>query len=186
MKYKGALSQVAQKIYNLRNWKLTTIAFIVTFILIYTYLDYVIPLKEILNGENYLDLKWGGYSYYEAISFFEKIGKTGRDLYFRSTIFDTIWPLCLSICGILLTPLAFEKKWLILIGAFLTSAFGVFDLFENIGIISMLNTYPDISVGLYSYTNLMTIIKQLFIPIGATTLIIEIIFAIRNFYQKEK
>ncbi len=64
-------------------------------------------------------------------------------------------------------PLAFRSTWLVILSAFFPVMFGVFDLFENVGIILMLNDYPAISRTLVGYSNAMTVTKQLAIQ-GAT------------------
>lgn len=144
---------------------------VITVVLLLIYLDYVEPLRVMLNGDVYLDLRIGGYDLPEAMEFFALIGEEGRNFYTGSTVFDTVWPLCAAVTGFLFSPLVFRAKWLVLLGAFFPVAFGVLDLFENIGLLSMLSTYPDVSSAQVSYSNVFTIAKQTMIP-GATVCVL--------------
>ncbi len=149
---------------QLTNWPLALFMLILTITLFATYNGYVQPLRDLLGEQVYLDIRMGGYEYDEALAFFEFLGAEGRSLYFRTTLFDTVWPLCLAVTGALFAPLAFRSPGLVLASAFFPVMFGVFDLLENIGIFIMLSAFPDISKAAVSYSNLMTVTKQLAIP----------------------
>lgn len=137
---------------------------LVTLILLATYTAYVEPFREALGDDIYLDLKLGGYDIAEVNAFLESIGPEWRAFYVRSTVFDTIWPLGIALSGFLLAPWGLNGNRKILLGMFFPVAFGVLDLFENIGILTMLANYPDISTALVAYSNACTVSKQLMIP----------------------
>ena len=128
-----------------------------------------------------LDIRPGSYNLAEAMNYFETLGETGRAIYVKTTDFDTAWPLCLAVCGLLLAPYAFEKKWQVIGVAFFPLAFGILDFFENIGLLLMINTYPDIGTALITYSSTLTLLKQLMIP-GATLAFfgLPIVILLRN------
>ncbi len=138
--------------------------YLLTFCLFAVYSIYITPLEEMAGGQVHLDIRPGSYDLAEAMNYFETLGEEGRAFYIKTTIFDTAWPLCLAVCGFLLAPYAFEKKWQIVSGAFFPVAFGVLDFFENIGLLLMINAFPDISSSLITYSSTLTFIKQLMIP----------------------
>ena len=162
----NGIEQLHDLIRGWSSWRSALIAFAVTITLFVIYNNYVQPLRDMLGDQVYLDIRVGGYSYEEAVAFFDFLGEEGRALYLRTTVFDTVWPLGVALTGLLFAPLAFRRAWPVLLGALFPVAFGTFDLLENVGLFMMLSAYPDISPALVAYTNVMTVTKQAAIPIA--------------------
>lgn len=140
-------------------WLATLIVFIL-------YMIYVQPLKDFLAPEIYLDLRFDGYDYPEALAFFDDLGQLGRAFYMRSTIFDTIWPLMLALSGYLMARQVFRRPMFVLVFAAGPVAFGLLDLVENIGLFAMNFQYPKFSEDLVTGTNIVTVSKQKLIPVA--------------------
>ena len=154
---------------------------LVTMVLLATYTAYVAPFRTALGDDIYLDLKIGGYDAVEVNRFLESIGPEWRAFYARSTVFDTVWPLGIALSGFLLAPLALRGNWKIGFAMFFPIAFGVLDLFENIGILTMLANYPDVSSSLVAYSNACTVSKQLMIPGAyAASLVLPVLAFVRR------
>ena len=140
-------------------WKQVVGIYAGTLFLIGTYVIFVQPLRDFLDPEIYLDLRPDGYDLPAVMEFFDRLGLLGRAFYVRSTIFDTVWPLAVAVSAWLLAHKTFQRLWLALVVAALPLGFGVLDLLENIGILSMLMLYPEIPEGLVSYSNTLTLAK---------------------------
>ena len=162
--------------------KAANISFLITLILVVSYSFYVQPLKDILGDEPYLDLKIGGYSYDLAIGFFERLGVQGREMYMKTTLFDTIWPLAIAITAILYSIQLF-KGYKKSVAAFFPVAFGILDMVENLGIFSMLYSYPSISPAQVEFTSIFTVTKQITIP---GMVVMSISLPIVQFVRKTK
>jgi hypothetical protein len=130
------------------------------------YMIYVQPLKDFLAPDIYLDLRFDGYDYPEALAFFDGLGQLGRAFYMRSTIFDTIWPLMLALAGYLMARQVFRRPLFVWIFAAGPVAFGLLDLAENIGLFAMNFQYPEFSENLVTGTNIVTLSKQKLIPVA--------------------
>lgn len=137
---------------------------LVTLIVFGLYMIYVQPLKEFLAPDIYLDLRFDGYDYPEALAFFDRLGPLGRAFYMRSTVFDTIWPLMLALAGYLMAHQVFRRRLLVWVFAAGPVAFGLLDLAENIGLLAMNFQYPEFSEDLVAGTNIVTLSKQKLIP----------------------
>jgi hypothetical protein len=62
---------------------------------------------------------------------------------------------------------------------------GLFDYFENIGIIALLNSFPHTSVVLSQITNMFSVLKSAFTTIYFITLnIVLIVFGVTRLLQK--
>lgn len=168
------------------SWRGVITLNLITIVLFSLYGLYVQPLHIFLEGDNYLDLRTDGYDLQEVLVFFERLGQLGRAFYLRSTIFDTIWPLALAFSGFVTARMTFQRWWLVGIFAIGPVAFGVLDLFENIGLVSMNLIYPDIPNGLVSYSNFMTLIKLTMIPLASAAFIGTPIVAVVLAYLQNK
>ena len=132
------------------------------------------------NGMNLLDMMPMGYDLNYVSELFNTLGKNGRETYLTNQIpIDMIYPLLfgLSYCLLLgyflkkLNKLKTPYSYLCL----LPIIAGIFDYLENFGIITMLNTYPDLTNLLVSSTNIFTILKSVSTSLFFINLIIVLI-----------
>lgn len=163
------------------SWRTASLVLVATIVLFVTYLDYIQPLRDYGAGAVHLDIRFGGYSHADVLAYFETLGAEGRRFYAGTTLFDTIWPLGVALCGALWAPLAFRGDRMIVAAAFFPVMFGLLDLFENVGLWTMLAQYPDVSPAVAGIGNAITLVKQAMIP-GATLAIplLPVIAAIRG------
>lgn len=127
-----------------------------------TALFVVVIFPYLSAGVESLDVRLDGYSHAEVMAALEGYGADGRWRYiWISLILDTIFPLlyCSLYAGLIyrfapreaLKPLAY----LPLIG-------GLFDLGENVQIVTMLAQFPEISVTQVEWANRFTLTKFAF------------------------
>ena len=133
------------------------------------------------NGMNLFDMMPTGYSIQYTKTLLETLGIQGRKTYLYSQIpVDMIYPLLFGITYCLLVVYLLNKIKLIekpIIYLSLLPIFaGLFDYLENIGIITMLNFYPDFSSLTSEITNVFTIIKSVLSTI--TFIFLLILFTI--------
>jgi hypothetical protein len=155
--------------------------FIITNLVYAFMLIVTIPKTMILSrGMKLLDMMPTGYSSEYINTLLEALGKDGRDVYLYNQIpVDMIYPMLfgISYCLILayflnkLNKLSSPLFYLCL----LPLIAGLFDYMENIGIITMLISYPDLSHIQTTMTNIFTIIKSIASTIYFVALIIILI-----------
>jgi hypothetical protein len=171
--------------------KKVLILFILTNIVYAIMLTITIPkVMNFSEGMKLLDMIPTGYNVEYVNSLLNTLGEQGRDTYlFNQIPIDMIYPLlfgtsyCLILAYILnkLEKLKGNFFYLCLLPLFS----GLFDYFENIGIITMLNSYPDNSILLTQITNVFSILKSTFTTIYFIILIIFIIaFGLSKLFQK--
>ena len=129
------------------------------------------------NGMKLLDMMPTGYDSEYINSLLEVLGKNGRNAYLYIQLpVDMIYPFlfgisyCLMIGFILKKINEFDSVLYYL--CFLPVIAGISDYFENIGIISMLNNYPDLSGILMNATNYFSIVKSMTTAVFFVALII--------------
>ncbi len=140
--------------------------FIPAMIVYVSMLSYTIPVvEEYSNGKKLFDLSPGGYSYEYAIELLSILGENGRELYLYNQLpLDFLYPGLFAIsCGLLLSWSLKKIRepgsrmfYLCLIPA----AAGMFDYAENILIVSMIVSFPDISRVLVEISSWATIAKS--------------------------
>jgi hypothetical protein len=113
------------------------------------------------------DLSPAGYSHSQAMTLLESLGHDGRDAYlFPQLALDFVYPGLFAICYSLMLIWVYSKrvrsdsKFLYL--ASLPVLGGLFDYVENILIIRMITTFPDVSKGLVSVASGFTLMKSAF------------------------
>lgn len=117
------------------------------------------------NGLKLLDMMPTGYDLNYATGLFNALGEDGREVYLTNQIpVDLIYPLLFGLTYSLLL-VYFLKKLNKLKSPFTyLSLFpiiaGIADYLENIGIIRMLNNYPDLTETTVNVTNTFSIIKS--------------------------
>jgi len=134
-------------------------------------LMFTIPMVEnYALGIDLFDLSPSGYSYEHAILLMNNLGESGRSIYLtRQLPADFIYPGLFAISySLLLTWLFLKsfdpKSWVYFLG-FIPILAGLFDYLENIGIILMINTYPNLTPGLVRFASITTVLKSSFTTI---------------------
>lgn len=126
-----------------------------------------------------LDLR-NGYSYEEAMGFFELIGEEGRRNYFMvELLLDTVYPLIYSLffCLLLIALLrarAIRFEGQLYIFCFLPFLIALVDYIENTAILFSLASYPDSSASLLFLASLATQIKWLLLTLVLAALLVGI------------
>ena len=139
---------------------------LVAVLFILTMLLYAIPSVIALAPDMKLfDLCPTGYSSEYAFTLLEAIGPDGRNTYLAVQLpLDFIYPglfaTTYSLLLIWLFGKGFKGRSKIFYFAFFPVVAGVFDYLENIGIIAMLNAFPNLSNGVAKITSTFTILKS--------------------------
>jgi len=173
------------------NGKKVLLLFILTNLVYIFMLSITIPkVMSFSNEMKLLDMMPTGYDTEYVNSLFSKLGEAGRNAYMYNQIpVDMIYPLLFGITYCLVLAY-FLKKLNKLNNPFfylclLPIVTGISDYMENIGILTMLIRYPDVSVLLVSITNFFTIIKSVSTTIYfIALLVIIIIFGIKAIRSK--
>ena len=153
---------------------------------------YTIPnLMNYTNGMKILDLQPTGFSAEYAKTLFDNLGVIGRDYYLYTQLpLDMIYPFLFAVAYSLLLTFLFKKSFnpesklhfLSIIPLF----GGLFDYFENIGIIIMLSIYPSFSTHLANVTSLFSVLKSISTTIFFVLLVIGIVGIIIKKFRKSQ
>jgi len=167
---------------KITSWPRAMSMLIVTIVLIVMYFQFIRPLEIYGAGAPHLDVRYAvGYTHADVLEYFETLGAEGRGFYARTTLFDTVWPLCVGFCCALWAPLAFRQSSWVVFASAPAVLFGVLDLAENIGLWTMLFQYPEVSPIVAGVNNFITLSKQLMIPGWAIALpVLPIVAFIRR------
>ena len=143
------------------------LAFFIPAMIIYLImLLYTIPqVAKYAPGMNLFDLSPTGYSFEYANELLCTLGSDGRDLYlYKQLPLDFIYPGLFAVsCSLLLSRLFLKSKNAsskIFYFCFVPVAAGLFDYLENICIVRILTSYPNISDISVSLASSMTIVKS--------------------------
>jgi len=166
--------------------KKVLILFIITNIVYVFMLAVTIPAVMLYSGGmDLLDMMPGGYDTGYLMTLFDKLGEAGRNVYLYKQIpADMIYPLLFAmgytlLLGYVLNKLGrFEGRLFYL--CYVPIFSGLFDYLENIGIIVMLKSYPDISTGLIQTTSIFSVCKSISTTIFFVTLIVLLIILALN------
>lgn len=161
--------------------KKVLLLFILTNIVYTIMLTVTIPgTMAFSNGMKLLDMMPMGYNFNYVNELFNALGENGREAYLTNQIpIDMVYPLLfgLSYClllGYFLKKLSKLHKLYSYL-CLLPIIAGSFDYFENLGIIAMINNYPNLTEVLVRSTNIFTIIKSVSTTLFFVTLIIVLI-----------
>ena len=140
--------------------------FIITNVVYVFILTVTIPkTMEFSNGMKLLDMLPMGYDLNYVDQLFNTLGEIGRKTYLSNQIpVDMVYPLLfgISYCLVLayflnkLDKLKTSLKYL----CFLPFFAGTMDYAENIGIIALLNSYPDINKNSVTITSSFSLLKS--------------------------
>ena len=140
--------------------------------LIYAFMLLVTIPKTVAysGGVKLLDMMPQGYDSEYVNDLFSKLGKEGRDVFYRGDMARVIGDFMKENGGFLSYE-DISNFYLCLIPIIA----GIADYLENIGIITMLNDYPDLSIVQISSTNIFSIIKSVSTTLFFIVLIVIII-----------
>jgi len=146
---------------------------------------YTIPqVQQYAPGIKLFDLSPTGYSYAYAIELLGALGIEGRNLYlYQQLPMDFIYPglfavsCCLLLSWLFVKSLNSNSKMFYL--CFVPAAAGLFDYLENIGIVRMLLSYPNVAESLVSITSYLTILKSAFTTTFFALLLLGVILFIK-------
>ena len=168
--------------------KTVLLLFIVTNLIYGAMLMYSIPLVLSYAPElSLFDMSPMGYSYNQAIELLTTLGVDGRSIYLSVQLpLDFIYPGLFAISYALLIIWAMKRylstdSKLFLI-AFIPILAGGFDYLENISIIAMLSSFPDISENLVSAASTFTIVKSGLTTVFFVLLLLAFIPIIKRFF----
>ncbi|WP_276381728.1 hypothetical protein [Flavobacterium sp. H4147] len=171
--------------------KKVIILFVLTNIIYSIMLFITIPkVMQYTNGSKLLDMMPFGYNSEYVNSLLSIMGTKGRSVYLYQQIpLDMIYPLLFAITySILFTYILRklnkqESYWFPI--SYLPIFAGIFDYCENLGIITLLNTYPHNSVLISQITSICTILKSWITTIFFIALLISlVIFIVKISTQK--
>lgn len=172
------MKKIIHSLKKLASGKTVLILFAITMSVYLLMLFYTIPMVESFAPNTALfDLSLSGYSYQHAISLLKELGNEGRQMYLsRQLPLDFIYPglfaMSYTLLLIWLFSKSFETTSKIYYLAFIPALGGLFDYLENIYIIRMINTFPDLSTGLVQVASTFTLLKSIF-----TTVFFLLLFA---------
>ncbi|MCK9209893.1 MAG: hypothetical protein M0P61_03545 [Ignavibacteriaceae bacterium] len=175
------------------NGKRILLLFVLTNIIYAIMLTITIPkVMSFSGGMKLLDMMPTGYNAEYVNALLSALGEKGRDAYlFNQLPVDMIYPFlfgvsyCLALAYILNKLGKFESR--LFYFCFLPLFSGLFDYLENIGIITMLKSYPNNPVILSQITNVFSVLKSSFTTFYFIVLIIFlIVFWMKKLFQKSK
>jgi len=161
--------------------------------LVYTFmLTVTIPkTMEFSNGMKLLDMMPTGYDLNYVSELFTSLGENGRLTYLTNQIpVDMIYPLLFGLSYCLLLGYFLKKlnkfyspyTYLCLIPIIA----GIADYLENIGIIAMLNNYPELTEVAVKTTSSISLIKSISTSAFFTVLIVILIILGIKFMKRNK
>ncbi|HIB47107.1 MAG TPA: hypothetical protein EYN07_08500 [Flavobacteriaceae bacterium] len=142
------------------------------------------------NGMKLLDMLPMGYSHDYANKLFNTLGEDGREIYLTNQIpVDMIYPLLFGLTYSLLLAYFLKKlnklKSPLTYLSLLPIIAGIADYLENIGIITMLKSYPDLAETTVIVTNTFSVIKSTTTSIFFIVLaVILVVLGIRSVKKK--
>ena len=162
------MKKIVTILQKMASGKAVLILFILTMAVFSLMIMFTIPkVESFASGIPLFDMSPSGYSHQQAISLLESLGEDGRNVYlFQQLPVDFIYPGLFAISYALLLTWLFAKSFAANLKIFFLVLVpvlgGLFDYLENIGIIIMINAFPNISQGLVGVVSTLTILKSAF------------------------
>ncbi|WP_299921070.1 hypothetical protein [uncultured Pelagimonas sp.] len=132
---------------------------------------------QAISGQVPFDMRPIGYGPKEATALLESLGVEGREYYLsRQITLDTLYPVMLALtlsAAILWFGRHLPNKRLIHIGVALSTGCALLDYTENLGIVAMIWSWPEVSVVLVYAVSTVTILKSV-----ATTLAVALVLLV--------
>jgi hypothetical protein len=147
-------------------------------------------LMEFSGGKKILDMMPTGYNPEYVNSLLDALGPDGRNVYlFYQIPLDMVFPGLNAITFCLIFGYFFQKlgkiDGILFYICYLPLFAGLFDYMENIGIITMLNSYPNNPDILSTVTNLFSILKSSITTNYSLTLfLVLIVFGVKKVVSK--
>lgn len=144
------------------------------------------------NGLKLLDMMPLGYDLEYINTLFETLGDNGRHVYLTNQLpIDMIYPFLFGVSYCLLIGYFLKKLNKLNSGffylCFLPVIAGIADYAENFGIITMLNSFPDLSLITTKVTNVFSVVKSMTTTVFFVALIITlVILAIKTIKERRK
>ena len=167
--------------------------FSVTMVFYLTILFYSIPKVVASAPEMKLfDVAPSGYTTEYAVSLLNAIGPTGRDLYLSLQLpLDFVYPGLFIISYSLMLAWFLKKNYnlesRVYFVLYIPIFAGLFDYAENIFIILMLKTYPNLNSSLVTAASLATVAKSILSSAFFTLLILAIVQVIwKSVFKKQR
>jgi len=148
--------------------KVISVLFLLTMIVYIIMLSYSIPAVSSFAPElPIFDLSPSGYSLNYANELLNMLGTEGRNLYLSTQLpIDFIYPGLFSITYSLMLIWLFSKTFnassKIYYFSLVPFLAGIFDYVENIFIIKMINSFPDLQVTTVKIASIFTVLKSSF------------------------
>jgi hypothetical protein len=174
------LKKILDIIIQKASWKkavLFSVIFAAFFVVINFTAIGVAEFSNITNGTNVFDFELG-YSYEKANEMLTAYGAEGREFYLSKIPLDFPFPISYMLClmGLMTlilkhTPSKKLNKYLLLLPVLSMLC----DWIENIGIIIMLNNYPNLPEWSVSLASIFGILKWSFVAVSITVVIVKTI-----------
>ena len=154
------------KLQKLATGRIVLPLFLITMAVYLIILLYSIPAVTIqAPGVKLFDMSPTGYNPDYAEKLLQDIGLIGREVYLKKQLpIDFIYPGLFAVTYTLMLVWLFrkrvDKKSKIFFLALVPAAAGLFDYFENIGIILMLKSYPYLNPTVVHVSSLFSILKS--------------------------
>lgn len=148
-------------------------------------IDTIPEVMQFSGGMKIFDMMPTGYDYQYVNKLFDTLGTAGRDSYlYHQLPLDLIYPALFGISSCLVLAYFLNKLgkldgslfYLCLLPLFS----GSFDYAENIGIICMLKSYPNISELQVQITSIFTVLKSVLTSLYFIILIIALLALAKN------
>ncbi len=166
--------------------KVVSVLFTLTMVVYFSMLFYSIPaVSEFAPELPIFDLSPAGYSFAYASELLNTLGARGRGIYLSTQLpIDFIYPGLFSITYSLLLVWLFGKTFSInskiYYFALVPFLAGMFDYAENIFIIKMINSFPELQVTTVKIASTLTILKSSFTLFFFTLLIVGFILLFKQ------
>jgi len=166
--------------------KVILVLFVLTMAVYLTMLSYSIPAVTAFAPElPIFDLSPTGYSFAYASELLNALGAEGRDIYLSTQLpIDFIYPGLFSITYSLLLVWLFGKTFSsnskIYYFALVPFLAGMFDYVENVFIIKMINSFPELQVTTVKTASTLTILKSSFTMLFFILLIVGFVLLFKQ------
>lgn len=160
--------RMVEKLQEYAQGRIVLMLFGATLCVYLTMLLYSIPsVLKLTPTMKLFDMSPGGYTHAYAKELLSAIGPEGRRLYLtRQLPLDFIYPGLFAITYTLMLVWLFSKRYdrqsKIFFLVFVPAVAGLFDYLENIVIILMLRSFPDLSFELVKISSIFSISKSVF------------------------
>ncbi|NQY95468.1 MAG: hypothetical protein HRT43_14980 [Campylobacteraceae bacterium] len=180
------MKNLLQFMFKYSTGKIVLGLFALTMIVYLTMILYTIPsLSAFAPAFPVFDLSPSGYSFSYANELLQALGSEGRNMYLYTQLpLDFIYPGLFSITYSLLLVWLFRKSFSddskIHYLFFVPLIAGVFDYFENLFIIKMINSFPELQAGTVQIASIFTVLKSGFTVVFFTLLLMGFILFLKK------